>query len=236
MVQEPVVLVMTCDRYAHALQPFAYLFNRYWSDSTPVIVGGFTPPSFGLPSNFSFHSIGPQENYPVQRWSDGMIDILTQRPDLDFFVLMLEDYWLTRAVNTQAVRILWDYMHQFRYVLKMDLACDRLYAAGMSDYDAVGYLDLIKSDYNSAYHSSLYVGIWSRERMLEHLIPGETPWDFEINGTPRLAARRDEVLVLGTRQSPVKMALGYRGGNAEAVHYEGLKSHDVEAVRAILRV
>ena len=101
------VIVTTCDAYLHALRPFAWLFNRYWGDDTEVIVGGFTPPSFELPSNFTFHSIGKQEDYPVDKWSDAVIKLLHELDD-EVACLMLEDYWLARPVNREAVRMLHD--------------------------------------------------------------------------------------------------------------------------------
>ena len=72
------VIVLTSDKYLHALQPFAWLFNKYWSSAQPVTVAGFTPPDFGLPDNFTFHSIGAFADYPVARWSDALIKLLNE--------------------------------------------------------------------------------------------------------------------------------------------------------------
>lgn len=226
-MSEIPVLVMTSDRYLDALRGFAHLFNKYWSPDQGVIVAGFTAPAFTLPANFGFYRIGRFEDYPVSRWSDALIDVLINHPNLETFVLMLEDYWLVRPVDVAAVAMLYHYARQFRYVLKIDLCADRLYAAGMSDYDNCGRLDLIRSDPQSQYHMSLMTGIWNRERMLEFLIPGETPWQVEIDGTPRVRAAQDRVLVLGTRQWPVRHTLALRSGNPSALNLDGLKPGDL---------
>lgn len=227
------VVVMTCDKYLRTLQGFLHLYDKYWKPHSPLVIGGYSAPGFGLPDYASFHTIGDQLRYPLAHWSDGLIDLLEQRPDLEFFTLMLEDYWLTRPVQTDAVCILADYIRQFRYVLKIDLMTDRLYAAGMSDYDTVNYLDLIRSDHNSQYHMSLMTGIWNRELLLSFLVRGETPWDVELRGTPRVARAQDQVLVLGTRQAPVRHILAHRAGDGTVYHLVGLKPHDQEELRKL---
>jgi hypothetical protein len=223
------VIVTTCDTYLHALRPFAWLFNRYWGDDTEVIVGGFSTPDFELPSNFTFHSIGKQEDYPVDKWSDAVIKLLHEIED-EVVCLMLEDYWLARPVNRQAVRMLHDYMIQFKNVLKMDLGTDRLYAAGATDYGHCGYIDLIHSDPGSQYHCSLMGGLWRRDLLLRFLIPGETPWQVELEGTPRVRAAAGEVLVLGTRQAPVRHILAHRRGDPSELLVDGLAPSDVQAM------
>lgn len=227
------VVVLTSDKYLGALRPFSWLFNKYWSSLELVTVVGFAEPDFELPHNFDFWSMGPMSNYPVDRWSDALIDYLEDRPGLHHFALMLEDYWLSRPVNTQAVKMLYDYAVQFRNVLKIDLMTDRLYAAGMTDYDNCGYLDLILSDYTSQYQMSLMTGIWNRDLMLRFLVRNESPWDVELNGTRRVAAAENGVLVLGTRQAPVRHILAHRRGNPQELLLDGLKACDIEEMQKL---
>lgn len=229
MKQIPV-LVFTSDKYLHALRPFAYLFNKYWGSDTQVTVVGFRAPDFWLPGNFHFHSLGNMADYPVNQWSDAVLDYLEPRPELEHFVLMLEDYWLVRPVNRFAIDMLYDYCRQFRNVLKIDLVTDRLYAAGVADYDNCGWVDLIVSDPASQYHMSLMAGLWSRELLLRFLVRGESPWDVEIYGTPRVAAAGSDVLVLGTRQFPLRHLLAHRGGNPNELMLDDLKAVDREAL------
>lgn len=221
------VFVLTSDNYLQALRPFAYLFNKYWGEWQQVIVGGFAEPTFDLPKNFTFHSIGNQADYPVNKWSNALIKLLDEYHD-GVFCLMLEDYWLSRPVNREAITMLHDYMLQFQYVLKVDLMTDRLYAYGMSDYGHCGYLDLIRSDPASQYHMSLMTGLWRRDQLLRFLVPDESPWDVELKGTPRVAAAASEVLVLGTRQAPVRHILAHRRGNPNELLLDGLVASDVD--------
>lgn len=230
---QPQVVVMTSDKYLPALRPFAWLLNKYWLPNPPVLVAGFGAPSFELPDNFSFYSIGNMVDYPFNKWSNAMHNLLALGPVNDTFVLMLEDYWLTRHVDTRAIHILDKYAQQFKYVLKIDLAEDRLHAFGADlNYSTVSYLDLIKSMPGSPYHMSLWIGLWRRDQMLRTLVPNESPHDLEIIGTTRVSHLQDQ-LVLGTKQAPCKITLGLRGGDSTRVNLEGLRSEDREAMESM---
>jgi hypothetical protein len=222
------VYVTTSDKYLDVLKPFAYLFNKYWSKEIEVIVGGYNPPNFTLPSNFKFLTLGPQEDYPIGKWSDALIKMIKFLPD-PFFVLMLEDYWITRPVDTVAVDMLFQYMQRNRNVIRMDLTADRKFAGGVEEYGRIGHLELLKSHPKSPYHMSLMCAMWRRELLLDILVPEETPWDIEIEGTNRLKEKHD-LLVLGTNNVPVKHTLAFRGGDKEKLLLDELEPEDVEAM------
>ena len=228
----PRVICAASDKYLPALRIYAHLLNKYWNPNPRVVVAGFSFPDFDLPDNFEFVSIGKQEDYPFQKWSNAICKFLNEIED-EAFVLMLEDYFITRPVNTPAVRILYDYMLQFEYVIKIDLCADRLYAHGADlNYGNVAYIDLIKSMPGSPYHMSLMTGLWRRKHLLRHLIPDESPHDVELIGTTRLSHDQD-VIVLGTRLWPIKHTLGLRAGNAYELNLSELSANDVIELREL---
>lgn len=234
------IFVLTSDGYSHSVLGFSYLFNKYWSPDQEVIVAGYNKFPEGLPANFVKHRIGRQEDYPVNKWSDGLIGLLKDYPNDDVFLLFFEDYWLTEPVHLPEVAMLYDYMLQFKYVLKMDMYTDRRYAGGVQKYGMCGHIPLLKSDYNSQYHMSLMVGLWNREIMLQVLKPGQTPWQAELDGTPILARRKDDVLVLGTdswtddpKECPIRHTLAHRSGNPSALLLDDIKPEDVAAMREL---
>jgi hypothetical protein len=233
MTSKPVrVFVTTCDKYIEALRPMAYLINKYWKPRPEVVVGGFTPPGklgVELPPNFHFHSIGKQEDYPIGKWTDAVIEFVSEMPD-EVFVLMLEDMWPVRGVDGRMVQMLADYMHQFRYVARIDLTGDRLYAHGMKDYGRVGWIDLIISMPGSPYHLSMMPGLWRKEHLLSTFRRGWSPWEVELQGTPVLAHNRD-VIVLGTRQWPYRNILAFRGGDSGKLLLDGIDEADVNEMR-----
>lgn len=231
-MSEYKVIVTTSDKYLPALRPFAHLFNKYWSRDIDVVVAGFAEPDFELPTNFQFVSLGPQKHFPFKMWSNALLKLLGLIED-DVFILMLEDYWLTRHVNLEAVGILYRYAVQFGYVLKMDLCGDRLYAHGANTaYDTVSYLDLVKSMPGSPYHMSLMTGVWRKDNMRKILINNESPHDVEMAGTTR-ASHEQDLVVLGTRQWPVRHTLGLRGGDHSSLNLGELKTKDVDEMRKL---
>lgn len=230
------VFITTCDNYLPALRPMAWLLNKYWKPEPPeCVVMGFTPPEFELPDNFSFHSVGRQEDYPFQKWTDAVIKFLNEVDD-EVFVLLLDDMWPTRGIDGRAIDMLTDYMRQFRYVARIDLTGDRLYAHGMKPYGSLAWLDLIISMPGSPYHSSLMAGIWNRQHMLGLLKPGWTAHDVELSGTTELSHNRD-VIVLGTRQWPFRHCLALRALEKDKLLLDDpvspLEKTDIEAMRAL---
>lgn len=233
------IIVMTSDKGSHTLPAFIHLWRKYFQPkySYNLLICGYTDPDLG-----HFYQIGRQEDYPANRWSDSLLKVLDNAAD-DVFMLLLDDYWLVRETDTHAVKMCYDYMHQFQYVLKFDLTTERLFADGggrylfgYHTYNTLGYLDLIKSQPASPYHMSLWGGLWRRDLLRKVLVPGETAQQIELNGTTRLAQFGDDVLVLGTRQAPMKHANVVQGGkwNQDAmVGLPALAPPDLEALKEL---
>lgn len=224
--------IMTSDRYIAALQPFAHLLKRYWQPSPTVVVGGFSSPTFPLPHNFTFHSLGKFEEYPVNRWSDALIRMLLELPH-EVFVLMLEDYWLCQPVDVAAINVACDYMNQFEYVARFDLTADRKFSGFAKPYGKAGHVNLLLSDPDSQYHCSLMAAVWRRKHLLKILVSGETPWETELNGTNRLSALRDHCIVLGTADPPLKHTLAFRGGENGKLLLDEVPPQDVEEMTTL---
>lgn len=234
------ILVMTSDRYLPALRVFAHLFNKHWGADQPVTVGGFTPPDFDLPSNFTFYSIGRFADYPVNRWSDALIHALQRIPD-EQVIVMLEDYWLTGGVDVEAVRMANDYCAQFRYTARFDLTADRACAGGARFYATIdrpsgGQIRIIQSNPDEGYHLSLMAGVWNKDHLLRVLRPGETAQETELNGTPRLRTLAHETIVLGYEKEwqPVRYTLALRAQTGHGVLLlDGVPEADREELKAL---
>lgn len=194
------VVVPTCDRYLWALRPFQYLFNTYWSELQPVVIGGFSFPPFQLRGNFQFVQIDRNE-YPAERWSDGLIRLLTKFVEDDIIVLLLEDYWLCRGVNHEAVRALAEFMRGRDDILRIDLTADRLHSGKGVDVGYYGCWDLLETSPDTPYQWSTQACLVNRRHFLSCLKPGLAPWDFELQGNELIP---EGLRVLGTRQWPVR--------------------------------
>lgn len=224
------ILLTTSDKYIWAVLPYAWLLKRYWPNHPEVVVGGFSSPPFEMPPGFSFHSIGRMEDYPVSRWSDGLIKFITDVGD-DVFILTLEDMWIVQPVQAEVVNMCYDYMRQFEYVARLDLTGDRLNAGDASLYGKLGIYDLIWSNPDGSYHLSTMPAFWRKQHLLRALRPNESPWQTEIDGTPRLGAMRHEVIVLGTNAWPLRNTLAFRAQSGSQLLLDEVDPEDVTEMR-----
>lgn len=201
-------IVLVADKYLWCLRPFMHQWNKYCG--IPATIAGFTAPPFPLLDGFSFHSIGAMVDYPVNKWSDALIETLHETDD-EQVLIMLEDAWVVRSVNVGLVEKLSDYMADHPEVLRMDLTTDRLGNSAMRDYGSLDWVDLIHTPAPSEYMLSLCAGIWNKTQLLRYLIPGENPWSVEIDGT----RRAEDAKVLGTRQFPMRHTFAMRQGRMD---------------------
>jgi hypothetical protein len=92
------VYVFTSNDYLHILRPFSFLLNKFWSPEQKVIIVGFEPPDFDLPSNYEFVSLGPQRG--LKYWTNDHLDYFQGIED-QYFVHMLENEFFLRPFETQ---------------------------------------------------------------------------------------------------------------------------------------
>lgn len=227
------VVVTTCDKYLFALQGFCYQFNKYWSTLQPVDIVGYRQPEFSLPPNFTFVSMGNDPGW--KDWTTGVIKYLQSINDPNF-VLLLEDYWLCRGVNHQAVSTLFDLCVSYPQILRMDLTDDRQYNGHAVRFDYLpywGYMDLVWTGPDSEYQMSLQAGIWNRHHFLSLLEPGHSIWDVEIGDISNKIHKRDDLWVLGTRQRPLRYANVFKNGKAGEMNFDGLTNDDIGELRKL---
>lgn len=220
------VIVPVSDKYLFALQGFSLLFNRYWSELQQVTVVGYKTPDFDLPGNFEFVSMGNDPGY--WDWTTGIVDYLNSIDD-SHFTLLLEDYWLCRGVNHQAVNSLHDLARMYPQILRIDLTSDRQFNGKAIAFNYLpywGYLDLVWTPPDSEYQMSLQAGIWNRKHFLSFLEPGRSIWDIEIGGISNKVHERDDLWVLGTKQCPIKYANVFNNGNPGKMFLDELTPED----------
>ncbi len=219
------VYCLTSSKYIWAIEPFAYLFNTFWSAQQPCYIVTDAEPDFSLPTNFGVHLINKGEPLEQEKWSNGVIEFLNRIED-ELLVILLEDYWIVRKVDNQGVNTLGDLMRAHPDIIRVDLTDDRQYAGDMEDVGYFGHYDLVETPNDSPYQLSLQAGIWRRELLLKLLRPDLSPWQVELYLSPTMY-ERDDMRVLGTRQRPIRYINAFKGGDSEKVlNLEGIpKEH-----------
>jgi len=222
------VFVITNDYYLWCLSPFSYLFNKYWSDKQEVVIMGFRPPKFELPNNFHFHSIA-RANYPQKKWSNALIEFLKAMSD-EHCVLMLEDYWISRPVDTRCITSLHQFMIARPDVLRFDLSIDVLHTNGDSrdatDIGFIGPYDIVEKPHGKPYRMSFQAGLWNTKLLLSLLKEDKDPWEVEIQTSPP-----SDMKVLGTRQWPLRYINAIYKGELDTAEINKLHKIDLDKVK-----
>jgi hypothetical protein len=198
-------VVLTSDSHSWLLGGFFHQWKKYGIpindyDLLPkpgMQVAGFANPN-NLPPEVEFFSIGKMSDYPIQKWSDALIKTLESIED-ELVMIMLEDYWLMRPVHIGAIIDARDFMLSYPSAIRFDLSSDRMFSQTSHFAGNFRDLDLCWStgDYSLSFQSSIY----RKSLLLEMLVPGESPWETELNGTGRVNRSRYEVF--GSYQWPI---------------------------------
>ena len=192
------IYISTCNKYLDLLKPFSFLFNRFWDKTQEVTILGYKKPKFGLPDNFKFVSFGNDDN--VHKWSTDLRKFFSGITD-EYFIYGLEDYFL-KKVNTDIIDRLITYIEADGKIGRVQLGSGLRTHKGGSRYKNVvndKHLMVIEAPQTVKYRVSTQFSIWRKEYMLKYLLPGQTPWEFEMKSSQ--SAKNDGYRIIGTRGS-----------------------------------
>ncbi len=214
---------LTNEKHYWLLPGFLDLYHQFWPHGRVEVVG-YGAPSF--PLGVPFRSIAPH-NYPAEQWTTGLIEFLRSIED-EYFVLMLEDYWLTAPVPG-SVAMLCNAVASGYFgekFLRLDLSADRA-AHPYTLHERVAGYEVISTPPHTPYQMSFQAAIWHRANLLAVLVAGETPWQAEVHGSKRL--RGTDWLVLGTLSRPLVYTPVWRSQQGRA-NLEGLPAPQRQAL------
>jgi len=205
-------VVFTSDSHNWLLKGFFHQWKKYAQcDFLDVEVAGFTKPE-GLPDDVAFYSLGKFTDYPVNKWSDGVIKYLESVQD-ELVLVMLEDYWLMRPILREVVAAAEMYMRSHSQMVRFDLAADRMFSKDARYAGSYGPFDMCvcKGSYSLSFQASIY----RRDALLSLLRPGETPWQAELSGSARLNKTYLGDVVVGTYQWPINYMIAVNKGKLD---------------------
>jgi hypothetical protein len=170
------VLVASCDSYSDVWQAFAAFFDRFWIKC---------PYRIYLSSNFlkfehpRIKSVLAKEK---SDWSNETLEVFRKIPE-EIVIYLQDDYLLTHAVNQSELESL------IETVRAIDADYLRIYPCPGPDISInsdkrIGRI--VKSD---SIYTSLQAAIWKKSSFISLLVPGESAWNFEKNGSKRAHER-----------------------------------------------
>lgn len=164
------ILVLSCDKYSHVWPAFFQAFRKYFPDCPwPVYLGSNTV-------EYRADGVKTLLTGDDPDWSTSYLRILKQIPEKRIFVI-LEDLLLASPMDSMAMKEAVGFMTQNRarhIKYFKPLPADRdLPGEPFGEYAS-----------GRPYRVSV-VGFWDKEYLMSLLIPGESPWNFEIMGSYR---------------------------------------------------
>ena len=180
------VLVSSCDRYSDCWLPFEHGLAKYWPDCPyPVYL---ISNALELASDrITTLRLGSDAG-----WAPNLIAAL-QRVPTSHVLYMQEDYWLNAPVDTPRIQGYLELME------RTGAAYLRLAAVPGPDLDfpedpRVGVISA-----GAPFRTSLQAAIWRKDALLDLVLPDESGWLFETDGSvrsshsaaPFLSVRRD---------------------------------------------
>jgi hypothetical protein len=200
------IIVTTSDKYHHLLKIFCYLFNANWDKDREVEVVGYDKPSFELPKNFNFVSLGKQGDN-AKCFGTDLRKYFEEQPD--WFIWIFEDSFI-KKVNFYKLNILQSYT-TFRHVDKIG-RINLSHAAMLQDhlpYQEISRYTIVENTQTALYRLCTQPSIWRKEFLLQYLTHNITPWEFETQDS-----FNDGWKILGPEEAAV-------------VHNEGVTKHDL---------
>lgn len=180
------VLIVSCDKYSDAWGYFFHCWRRFWPDCPwPLYLGS----NFKRSDEPGVVSLLVGED---RDWSSNCIQML-ERVEATRICLLLDDYFLEAPVSTTRARYLAD-VHLTSNAATM-LLSDRIRPDRFRrDVKGVGYRDP-----GAPYRASLNAAYWDVAVLKSLLRHGESPWEFEIQGSRRTDAISRPFLVAWPR-------------------------------------
>jgi hypothetical protein len=171
------ILVLSCDKYRDLWNPFFDFFFKYWPDC---------PYKIYLSSNFipyERQGVASILSCELTNWSNETILVLNQIKE-DHVLVILEDYFIYKRVDHILVEKCFNYLSE-NNGLFIRLAIFPKDHRELWDYNLTEEEQIGKIKKDQMYPINLQVGIWSKNGLMEIIKEGESPWEFEIEGSKR---------------------------------------------------
>lgn len=200
----------TSNKNMQCLPAACFLFNEFWPVEQNVKILGYERPTFKLPDNFEFISMGTQRG--PKFWSNDMLDYYSSCSD-NYIYPIWEDTFIVKPVDLKFLDIFEHVAKTDKDFFKFNLTAD-VSSRPHNIIKPGDTADLIEAAQTSDYRLSTQHCIWDREIFLSKLKVNQTPWDFELNDSD---SRNDGLNIYATKRNyAVYMGHLYKNGKKRA--------------------
>jgi hypothetical protein len=166
------VLVLSCDKFSDAWDPFFNMFFKYWPDCPYTIYLCAETRDY---EDKRVKTIKPGKELG---WSARLQWALQNIPE-EYVLFLLEDYIFLKPVSSERIE------RHFNILKETDSCYLRLFPCPGPDESLEGYPGIGLIHPGSPYRNCTQAAIWKRDAMLSIIDPNESVWDFELIGVKR---------------------------------------------------
>ncbi len=166
------VLVLSCDKFADAWEPFFNMFFKYWADCPYTIYLCSETKDFNHPR---VKTIKPGKEVG---WS-ARLEWALKNVKEDYLIFLLEDYIFLKPISNERIE------HHFKVLRETNSNYLRLFPCPGPDEPLDGYPGIGVIKPGSAYRNCTQAAMWKKDAMLAIVDPTESVWDFELIGVKR---------------------------------------------------
>lgn len=165
------VLVLSCDRYRDLWNGFFECYEKHAKAMDVQLYLGSNICAYSRNNLINIQSIDDKD------WSTTTIKLISQI-ESKFIIVLLEDIYITSKIDENYFKNIVNFVneHNVNYL--------RLFNRPGENFN--------KNNQNLAFELEKFhpyrlnvVGLWNKEFLMKMLIPGESPWNFEIMGSYR---------------------------------------------------
>lgn len=170
-LKDCTIIISSCDKYSDLWAPCVKTYEKFWPDC-PYKILLITESSVLESSCVESLQLGSND------WSTLLL-LALDRVKTDVVLLTLDDFFLKDTVENSLIeKLLYDFINYNYKMLRLiprpgpDFSSDRSQLYG-------------KIKDNARYKVSTQASFWSKDALRSVLRPGESPWEFETNGSER---------------------------------------------------
>lgn len=179
------MILCSCDSYNDTWEPFCKQLIKNWpSFNMPIYLctesKEFSYPQLDIRCPLSHESI-------YTNWSKRLIKLL-KKIDSEFVLFMLDDFWITEPVDTNAINRIKSYMEndkQMGFVCLKNEGGKKNKIPETSRRINCKYPELVQCLSREPFRITTQAGIWRRKYLIKILRSHESAWYFETRATWR---------------------------------------------------
>lgn len=169
-MQNCVILVLSCDKYSDLWKPFFHQFWKYWPDCPYSVYLGSNTHVFTKDKRVQTILSGPDKD-----WSTSFLAILQKIHEENIFV-WLDDIFLISPIDGDVWNSCWALLKS---------KANHIFTSPLPQEDKKSTDNRFGIFEKGEPYRASVQGYWKKSYLSKLLLPGETPWNFEIMGSYR---------------------------------------------------